>query len=84
MPNSAPHRAARSTSFTVVARRRGVDFEAVFAGVAGARDEHVGNAGHRAPGEPVVLDRGQIDLGQLLQRLKRARALQRQLRVVAE
>ncbi len=60
-----------------------VDLEAVFAGVAGARDQHVGNAGDRAPGEPVILDGGQIDLGQLGERLKRARALQGELRVVA-
>ncbi len=41
------------------------------------------DAGDLAPGEPVVLDCGEIDLGELLQRLQRARALQRELRVVA-
>ncbi len=60
-----------------------VDLEAVFAGVAGARDQHVGNAGDRAPGEPVILDGGEIDFGELGESLERARALQGQLRVVA-
>ena len=62
--------------------RRDVDLEAVFAGVAGARDEDVGNAGDCSPREPVILDRGEIDLGELGERFKRARALQRELRVV--
>ena len=41
------------------------------------------DAGDLAPGEPVILDRGEIDLGELLQRLERARALEGELRVVA-
>ncbi len=46
--------------------RGNVDFEAVFAGVAGARDHRIGNAGDRSPSEPVVLDGGEIGAGELL------------------
>ena len=53
-----------------------VDLEAVFAAVAGARDEDVVDAGDLSPGEPVIFDRGEVDLGELLQGFKRARALQ--------
>jgi hypothetical protein len=50
-----------------------VDLEAVFAGVAGASDEDVVERGpllqgELAPGEPVVFDRGEVGVGELLQR----------------
>ena len=50
-----------------------VDLEAVFAGVAGAGDEHVVDIGDLAPGEPVVLDGGEVDFGELLQGFEGAR-----------
>ena len=59
-----------------------VDLKAILAGVAGARDEHVGKATDRAPGEPIVFDRAQIHLGQFGQRILRARSLDGELRVV--
>ena len=62
---------------------RDVDFESVFAAVTGPRDQHIRHAGNCSPGEPVVLDRREIHFGQLGQRFKRARPLQRELRVIA-
>ena len=59
-----------------------VDFKAIFAGVAGARDQRVVQATDRAPGEPIILDRAQVHLGQFGQRLLRARSLDGELRVV--
>ena len=61
---------------------RNVELEAVFAGVAGAGDDHIWNAGDCAPGEPVVFDGGEIEFGQFGESLKRVRALQGELRVV--
>ena len=62
---------------------RNVDLESVFARIAGARDQHIGNARPGAPREPIVLDCSQVNFGQLAQGLQRARTLQRQLRVIA-
>ena len=61
---------------------RDVELEAVFAGIAGAGDDHIGDAGNCAPGEPVIFDGGEIELGELGESLERARALQGELRVV--
>ena len=59
-----------------------VDLKSVFSGVAGARDERVGDAANRAPGEPIILDRAQVGLGQLGQRILGPRPLDRELGVV--
>ena len=83
MPNSSP----ASMIFVPYAGAGGlvggqVDLKAVFSGVAGARDERVGNAANRAPGEPIILDRAQIRLGELGQGVLGPRPLDRELGVV--
>ena len=50
-----------------------VDLESIFARVAGARDQHVGNARDRSPGEVVIPDGGEIDFGELLASVSSAR-----------
>ena len=58
-----------------------VDLEPVFTRVSGARNQHVGHAGHFAPGKPIIFDCRQINFGQLLQDCEPARPLHGQLRV---
>src|SRR5258708_3595430 len=61
--------------------RRHVDLEAIFAGIARARDDGR-RAIHLAEGEPVVLDRAEVDVGQRLQEALGVGALQGELGVV--
>src|SRR5580700_7298420 len=57
--------------------RREINFEAVFAGVAGARD-HAVHAVHVAEGEMIVANRGEGNFGEALQQMLSQRALNRQ------
>ena len=62
-----------------------VNLEAVFGGVAGARDQDVLQSADGAVGEPVELHLRQIGVGEFLQRIDALRPLDRDLReVVAE
>ena len=61
---------------------RDIDLEAILTRVAGARDQGVGNAADRPMGEPVIFDRGKIDIREFLQNLYSLRALYRELCVV--
>jgi hypothetical protein len=60
-----------------------IELETVFAGVAGAGDEDVGDAGDCAKCEPVIFDCGEIDGGEFAEGLKGAWALESELGVVA-
>ena len=64
-----------------------INLESILAGVAGACNHHVVQPApvfqdQPAIGEPVVLDRAQIRVGQLGQRRRGLRPLNRELRVV--
>src|SRR5579864_8819322 len=60
--------------------RREIDFEAIFAGVAGARDQAI-NAANLAKGEMIVADRFKWNRSELLQDFLCARTLDRELRI---
>ena len=60
--------------------RREINFEAVFAGVAGARDQAI-NAAHFAEREMVIADRIERRRRELLQNFRGARTLNRELRI---
>jgi hypothetical protein len=61
-------------------RGRHEDLEAVFTGIAGARDR-AHHAGHFTRGEPVILEGRQVGAGQRLQHSPRRRPLKRHQRV---
>ena len=58
---------------------RNVDFESIFAGVAGACDEGIPQSADRAARHPVELHRDEVGVGQLLQHIHALRALNRDL-----
>ncbi len=60
---------------------RHVDLKAIFTGITSARDQNIFQAADGAVRKPIILNRAEICVRELLQHFSRARPLNRKLRV---